>query len=1127
MKKNGVCWLRQNILPMNTGYTNRISKKIKAILLFALFSVMFAYVFISFDASHALFAKIVRAAATFNTDPEDFETLRSSNFTKFPNSTTNWAVTTDAEAGDVVSFTIYYHNTSSEDALNVRASISVPESEDTSISADGSLWADNASQVDGQSSIIISSSESLTYIPGSTKWYPDQSLSSKKFPFGQTGDEFVTSQGVNLGTIAPGWESQGSVVARFKVSSNNVPSNDPTVDIKANGSQGPITLSQGENLLIEWDSTNTQSCSLGAPIDSNVNLSDEMDLSPSHPFYPTDTAVTYSISCDDGNGKTATDSVVVNPPIVNPPGSPTADITANGSQGPLLLSSGEQFTVNWVSTNTTSCNLSIQGVQDLGLVALNGSAGPIDSQSPFYPPTNGSHTFLIDCQDASGQHATDSVVVTRVQGPSCPLPAIDSALTASGKVGNAFSYTLSATATGTTTPITYNIATSTLPAGLSVSSNVLSGTPTESGTFTVLLTATNQCGSDTETLTIVIDPEDNGGGGGGKPQSPNLSANTGSQCGGRIDLSWNAVSQASFYKIFRNGSEIASTTAISYTDLVNASTSFSYFVKATNSRGDSNPSNTVTATSSTDCLPQSPTADITANGSQGPLLLSSGEQFTVNWVSTNTTSCNLSIQGVQDLGLVALNGSAGPIDSQSPFYPPTNGSHTFLIDCQDASGQHATDSVVVTRVQGPSCPLPAIDSALTASGKVGNAFSYTLSATATGTTTPITYNIATSTLPAGLSVSSNVLSGTPTESGTFTVLLTATNQCGSDTETLTIVIDPEDNGGGGGGDNGGGGGGGGGGRSSRNRPEPEVLGATLACNYLEDYMRIDWVNDSFEVIKLQVFLRELEGFKNLPITGVFDKGTYDAVGVFQERYIGDILTPWGHDQSTGFVYILTKKKVNEIVCNQAFPLNAQQEQEIVDFRNFLTSLKAQGFSDLDRGYQGQNNYQGQDTSQSRTKESPILSQKGIQFATGAIVAEDPNSVAMISASSTENEIGEERDFRSLAAAVFAGPQGWDESMNAIAVFLTILLSIYLLSRGIVNFQNRNGALTEESAQIRKTFIFTIGLVIATVLIFVLEFYVIILPLILLIIIVSASLFWLISRKKEIRTIIKIEENNLS
>jgi hypothetical protein len=89
-------------------------------------------------------------------------------------------------------------------------------------------------------------------------------------------------------------------------------------------------------------------------------------------------------------------------------------------------------------------------------------------------------------------------------------------------------------------------------------------------------------------------------------------------------------------------------------------------------------------------------------------------------------------------------------------------------------------------VAGASAPTPpTITSAATASAMVGQAFNYTI--TASGTT-PITFGA--SGLPAGLSRSGALISGTPTTAGTNNVTLTATNSAGADTNTLVVTILP-------------------------------------------------------------------------------------------------------------------------------------------------------------------------------------------------------------------------------------------------------------------------------------------------------------------------------------------------
>lgn len=101
-------------------------------------------------------------------------------------------------------------------------------------------------------------------------------------------------------------------------------------------------------------------------------------------------------------------------------------------------------------------------------------------------------------------------------------------------------------------------------------------------------------------------------------------------------------------------------------------------------------------------------------------------------------------------------------------------------------------------------------------------------------------------------------------------------------------------------------------------PPPTPVAVTpinTACSvYMTKYIKLDANNDSAEVVKLQTFLRDHEGFTNMAITGIYDQTTYEAVKVFQSRYAQDILIPWGSNTPTGWVYQTTIKKINEIYC---------------------------------------------------------------------------------------------------------------------------------------------------------------------------------------------------------------------
>src|SRR5437899_9464273 len=112
--------------------------------------------------------------------------------------------------------------------------------------------------------------------------------------------------------------------------------------------------------------------------------------------------------------------------------------------------------------------------------------------------------------------------------------------------------------------------------------------------------------------------------------------------------------------------------------------------------------------------------------------------------------------------------------------PTTAGTYSVTISATNGGG---TGNATLTLTIKP--PPPAITSSLTATGQVGVAFSYTI----TATNNPTSFNA--TGLPAGLSVntSTGLISGTPTTTGTNNVTITASNGAGTcNTATATLVI---------------------------------------------------------------------------------------------------------------------------------------------------------------------------------------------------------------------------------------------------------------------------------------------------------------------------------------------------
>ena len=106
-------------------------------------------------------AVLADTPAYFNSDPADKATVLVSNYTDYPGSNANWASSVSADANEIISFLVYYHNTSSVTANQTRLRVDLPSGQFTSLSASGRVWANNASAVIGSANINLSSSQSL------------------------------------------------------------------------------------------------------------------------------------------------------------------------------------------------------------------------------------------------------------------------------------------------------------------------------------------------------------------------------------------------------------------------------------------------------------------------------------------------------------------------------------------------------------------------------------------------------------------------------------------------------------------------------------------------------------------------------------------------------------------------------------------------------------------------------------------------------------------------------------------------------------------------------------------------------------------------------------------------------
>ena len=267
----------------------------------------------------------------------------------------------------------------------------------------------------GNGGIINSSSGS----PVTLTWSSTVANSTSGTGF-STGGATYNSSGVTVSPttnttytingVGSGGNCSDSVTVNITTTGNPAPG----VDVKGNGSDGPVRLAAGESLTVSWTSSNAQSCEFISPFTSGVNTSGDATYGPGHSYYPSTSGTTYTVSCRNTNTSAITqDSVVVYAFTLSGPQATTVDLRANGSNGPVFIQSGAEVTLSWTTTgNPSSCTASSDPVNS----NWSGSRSEFGGSQSSGPITSSQNTrFTITCDSA-----TDSVEVG-LNGQQSPL----------------------------------------------------------------------------------------------------------------------------------------------------------------------------------------------------------------------------------------------------------------------------------------------------------------------------------------------------------------------------------------------------------------------------------------------------------------------------------------------------------------------------------------------------------------------------------------------------------------------------------------------------------------------------------------------------------------------------------
>lgn len=439
---------------------------------------------------------------------------------------------------------------------------------------------------------------------------------------------------------------------------------------------------------------------------------------------------------------------------------PTTTLTYGTSATPAVIkvaTAGDRFNISTLMLTSPGTNTQvIISAYRNGVFVTSVPASFTPGTYTFYPQNLNFQNIdeLRFVGDGDGWISIDNLVVAPYL-PTITLSPAAGAL-ATGAVSSAYNQTFSASGG---TSYTYTVSAGSLPAGLTLSSaGVLSGTPTTAGTYSFSVTATDaSTATATNAYTLTIAPT--------LTLSPAGPALPGAVPGIAYSQQF-STSGGTSYTYSLTGGSLPPGLSLSASGLLSGtpttSGNYSFTVKVTD---------VSTATTSQAYTLAVVTPTITVTPSTIPAATVGAAYSQTFSASGGSAPYTFAISaGALPAGL-SLNTSSGVISGT----PTAGGTFSFTVTATDSNGSGpysgSTGSINFT----VNTPTISFSPSTLAGATVGSAYNQSINAS--GGTAPYRFfSVVSGNLPPGMALStSGALSGTPTQGGTFTFAVQATD----------------------------------------------------------------------------------------------------------------------------------------------------------------------------------------------------------------------------------------------------------------------------------------------------------------------------------------------------------------
>ena len=463
--------------------------------------------------------------------------------------------------------------------------------------------------------------------------------------------------------------------------------------IAVNLTASPEQITAGEKTVLFWRSSGAT----GVSIDNNIG--NVYPVSQGYVTVSPSVTTTYTITAVNGS------TTITETATVTVAQAPSVSIAAS----PARIDQGQTATLTWSSAHAATAVIS-QGVGEM----------PVNGSTTVSPSVTTTYTITVD---GPGGTATASTTVTVSTPPVVSITATPGSIAPGGSVNLAW------TSQGATSV--------SIDQGIGAVSASGNRTVELTVTTTYTITATNEFGEATDSVTVVVHPL----------PTVSISASPASVIQGEsTTLTWtsaNAVSASincGVGSVDVNGSMSVSPAATT-----------TYTITVTGPGGIATSSVTVTVN-------QLPSVNLSAS----PTNVASGGSTTLTWSTANT----LSVEIDQGIGAVALSGSRIVTPEVTT---------TYTIAAANAHG-YTTDTVTVMVEEAPTVDISALSTSIPVGGVT------TLSWSSSGADT-VSLNQGLGSV--ALNGSVNV-----TPSITTTYIVTAVNAYGTATDSVTITVSP-------------------------------------------------------------------------------------------------------------------------------------------------------------------------------------------------------------------------------------------------------------------------------------------------------------------------------------------------